>query len=160
MTKNQHKLATLITHRLIYAANTASFDLPQNKFKLNRQNSKFQLLNLFDSACSQLAKLLNFFKLSSSINQPKEARKMLILARRVGEKIKIDDDISIEILSVKGNQIRLGIDAPKHISVHRQEIYNKIQEEKERQQQEEKSHTQSDTVSTNAITGTEELGRE
>ena len=55
---------------------------------------------------------------------------MLILTRRVGETIKIGDDIDITILSVKGGQVRIGIDAPKGTSVHRQEVYDRIEEEK------------------------------
>tara|TARA_B100000768_G_C10939780_1_gene233160 strand:+ start:238 stop:426 length:189 start_codon:yes stop_codon:yes gene_type:complete len=55
---------------------------------------------------------------------------MLILTRRVGESLIIDDDIVINILGVKGNQIRIGVNAPKEISVHREEIYNRIQAEK------------------------------
>jgi len=55
---------------------------------------------------------------------------MLILTRRVGESLIIDDHIVINILSVKGNQIRIGVKAPKEISVHREEIYNRIQSEK------------------------------
>lgn len=55
---------------------------------------------------------------------------MLILTRRVGEELKIGDDVSVIILGVKGNQIRIGINAPKDVSVHRVEIYNKIQDEK------------------------------
>mgnify|MGYP006098354765 CR=1 FL=1 len=55
---------------------------------------------------------------------------MLILTRRVGESLIIGDDIVINILGVKGNQIRIGVNAPKEISVHREEIYNRIQAEK------------------------------
>ena len=58
---------------------------------------------------------------------------MLILTRRVGESIVIGDDISISVLGVKGSQVRLGIDAPKDVSVHREEIYQRIQEEKAQQ---------------------------
>jgi carbon storage regulator len=52
---------------------------------------------------------------------------MLILTRRVGEALMIGDSISISVLGVKGNQVRLGIDAPKDVAVHREEIFNKIQ---------------------------------
>ena len=55
---------------------------------------------------------------------------MLILTRRVGESLIIGDDIVINILGIKGNQIRIGVNAPKEISVHREEIYNRIQAEK------------------------------
>lgn len=55
---------------------------------------------------------------------------MLILSRNIGQSIKIGDDVDITILSVRGNQIRIGINAPKNVSVHREEIYNRIQEQK------------------------------
>lgn len=55
---------------------------------------------------------------------------MLILTRRVGEKLIIGDEISITVLSAKGNQVRIGVNAPKNVSVHREEIYQKIQIEK------------------------------
>ncbi len=55
---------------------------------------------------------------------------MLILTRRISESIIIGEDIKIAVLGVKGNQVRLGIDAPKDISVHREEIYERIQQEK------------------------------
>lgn len=51
---------------------------------------------------------------------------MLILTRRVGEKIIIGEDIELTILSVKGNSTRIGVNAPREVSVHRQEIYEKI----------------------------------
>lgn len=54
---------------------------------------------------------------------------MLILTRRVGEALMIGDDISISVLGVKGNQVRIGIDAPKDVAVHREEIFQKIQRE-------------------------------
>lgn len=56
---------------------------------------------------------------------------MLVLTRRIGETLIIGDDIDITVLGIKGNQIRLGIEAPQDISVHRHEIYQKIQKEKE-----------------------------
>jgi carbon storage regulator len=54
---------------------------------------------------------------------------MLILTRRVGEALMIGDNISISVLGVKGNQVRIGIDAPKEVAVHREEIFQKIQRE-------------------------------
>ena len=51
---------------------------------------------------------------------------MLILTRRVGETIIIDDEIEVTVLAVKGNQVRLGIKAPDHIAVHREEIYQRL----------------------------------
>jgi carbon storage regulator len=55
---------------------------------------------------------------------------MLILSRNVGEIIRIGDDIAVVVLGVKGNQVRLGINAPANVEVHREEIYDKIQKEK------------------------------
>lgn len=55
---------------------------------------------------------------------------MLILTRRIGESVIVGDDVTITILGVKGNQVRLGINAPKDVSVHREEIYRRIQGEK------------------------------
>jgi len=54
---------------------------------------------------------------------------MLILTRRVGEALKIGDNIDITILSIKGNQVRIGINAPKDVPVHREEIYSRIRED-------------------------------
>ena len=56
---------------------------------------------------------------------------MLILTRRIGETLIIGDDVNINVLGVKGNQVRLGINAPKDVSVHREEIYLRIQQEKQ-----------------------------
>lgn len=54
---------------------------------------------------------------------------MLILTRRVGESVVIGDDISVTILGVKGNQVRIGVTAPMDVAVHRQEIYERIKKE-------------------------------
>ena len=56
---------------------------------------------------------------------------MLILSRKVGEAIIIGDNVVVTVLSAQGRTVRLGVDAPKEISVHREEIYNKLQREKE-----------------------------
>lgn len=62
---------------------------------------------------------------------------MLILTRRIGETLIIGDDVNITVLGVKGNQVRLGINAPKDVSVHREEIYLRIQQEKQDNDSEE-----------------------
>ncbi len=54
---------------------------------------------------------------------------MLILTRRVGETLMIGDDVTITVLGVKGNQVRIGINAPKDVPVHREEIYERIKNE-------------------------------
>lgn len=56
---------------------------------------------------------------------------MLILTRRVGESLMIGDNVTVTVLGIKGNQVRMGIDAPKAIAVHREEIYNRIKAEAE-----------------------------
>jgi carbon storage regulator len=56
---------------------------------------------------------------------------MLILTRRVGESVMIGDNVSVTILGVKGNQVRIGVTAPADVSVHRQEIYERIKKEQE-----------------------------
>ncbi|MNN55531.1 hypothetical protein D3C81_1704120 [compost metagenome] len=58
---------------------------------------------------------------------------MLILTRRVGETIRINDDITVTVLGVNGMQVRLGIEAPSDVEVHRQEIYERIQAQKEQE---------------------------
>lgn len=56
---------------------------------------------------------------------------MLILTRRVGETVMIGDDVTITVLGVKGNQVRIGVNAPKEVAVHREEIYERIKREQE-----------------------------
>jgi carbon storage regulator len=58
---------------------------------------------------------------------------MLILTRRVGETVMIGDDVTVTILGVKGNQVRVGINAPKNVAVHREEIYERIKREQQGQ---------------------------
>ncbi len=63
---------------------------------------------------------------------------MLILTRRVGETLMIGDEVTVTVLGVKGNQVRLGINAPKNVSVHREEIYQRIKAEQAEGQQQPK----------------------
>ena len=64
---------------------------------------------------------------------------MLILTRRVGETLKVGNDVDVTVLGVKGNQIRIGIKAPKNVAVHREEIFERIQREAELAQRSDQS---------------------
>ena len=61
---------------------------------------------------------------------------MLILTRRVGETLMIGDEVTVTVLGVKGNQVRIGVNAPKDVAVHREEIYERIKHEKSGEQSE------------------------
>ena len=54
---------------------------------------------------------------------------MLILTRRVGESLMVGDEITVTVLGVKGNQVRIGVNAPRDVAVHREDIYNRIQDD-------------------------------
>ena len=58
---------------------------------------------------------------------------MLILTRRVGETLMVGDDVTVTVLGVKGNQVRIGVNAPKEVAVHREEIYQRILKEKDQE---------------------------
>ena len=67
---------------------------------------------------------------------------MLILTRRAGETIMIGDEVTITVLGIKGNQIRLGVNAPKEIAVHREEIYERILVEREQAEGQDREQTE------------------
>ena len=65
---------------------------------------------------------------------------MLILTRRVGETLMIGDNVTVTVLGVKGNQVRVGVNAPKDVAVHREEIYQRIQTEQPSENPGENEH--------------------
>ena len=69
---------------------------------------------------------------------------MLILSRKIGESIQIDHDVKIVVLETKGKQVRLGIEAPDEVKVHRSEIYDRIQKELKKLEEMEKEHKPED----------------
>jgi carbon storage regulator len=60
---------------------------------------------------------------------------MLILTRRVGETVMIGNEVTVTVLGVKGNQVRIGVNAPKDVAVHREEIYERIKREEDHESQ-------------------------
>ena len=73
------------------------------------------------------------------MNQDSQESNMLILTRKVGETLVIGDDITVTICAVKHSQVRVGIKAPAHIEIHREEIYERIQKERAAQKMEQES---------------------
>lgn len=78
---------------------------------------------------------------------------MLILTRRVGETLMIGDEVTVTVLGVKGNQVRIGVNAPKEVAVHREEIYERIK--REQQGDGQKTDSEDDTFTETESSGTE-----
>ena len=72
---------------------------------------------------------------------------MLILTRRVGETVMIGNDVTVTVLGVKGNQVRVGINAPKNVAVHREEIYERIKREQQGEGSDESSESSAEFAS-------------
>lgn len=71
---------------------------------------------------------------------------MLILTRKVGETLMIGDEVTVTVLGVKGNQVRLGVNAPKEVAVHREEIYERIRNEQESDSESSASDNENDVT--------------
>ena len=65
---------------------------------------------------------------------------MLVLARRIGEKLKIGDDITVTILQIRGNQVSIGIEADKSIPIHREEVFRRIKDEEDESQAQQRAY--------------------
>ena len=65
---------------------------------------------------------------------------MLILPRRVGESLRIGDEVSVTVLGIKGSQVRIGVNAPKSVSVHREEVYDRINDENSKNSEDSKKN--------------------
>ncbi|MDC9728914.1 MAG: carbon storage regulator CsrA [Methyloprofundus sp.] len=81
---------------------------------------------------------------------------MLILTRRVGETLMIGDEVTVTVLGVKGNQVRIGINAPKDVSVHREEIYERIKNEQPGATVPETEDTSGEEIGSAGLMGSED----